>query len=95
MTAAAYCEGQDFTLSALQKWSYLLGRAAKQAKASASARTVRLVRVRRAPAEASPSASSITIDVGDVRVTVSAGFDRTTLDALLDLLHARARAGAR
>jgi hypothetical protein len=94
MTAAGYCEGQDFSLCALQKWSYLLRRATKQSRATQAPRTTRLLRVRRALAEApASSGSKIMMEISGVRLVVSAGFDGATLEAVLDVL--QARAGAR
>ncbi len=89
LTSHAFCAGREFTAGGLRHWSHRLGRT-RGRKDQAATPSVRMARVLRVSAPTAPSADvGLVVEVGTARVTVRAGFDRATLDALLDVLSAR------
>ena len=76
-TAAAFSSGRGFAPSTLRWWASRLGR-----------REAGFVRVVATPEPPRPSA--IELDVGGIRVLVRAGFDRTALTEVLEVLGASA-----
>ena len=93
--AAEFAAGQAFNASTLKWWAYRLGRDARKAKApvevAAVARTtVPLMRVQRKQRPPSSTASSgLVLEVGDVRLRVDHGFDRSLLLDVIDALGGR------
>ena len=77
-TAAEFSSRGGFAPSTLRWWKSRLGR-----------RERGFVRVVTAPEPPTAGRDAIEIEVGDVRVLVRAGFDRTALTEVLDLLRAR------
>ena len=78
-TAAAFCNGKEFSPSGLRYWSSRLGRGEVGGE-------VRMARVVRAVPELSPIASPIVVEVGGARVAVQRGFDQDALRAVLAVL---------
>lgn len=96
LTSHAFSAGREFTAGGLRHWAHLLGktgtpRAPKIAKPKPSVRMARVLRVATPPSAARPAAADagIVVEVGGARVTVGAGFERATLEAVLDVLAAR------
>ena len=90
-----FAEGRGFRVTALRNWAHTLkkrgldGEEALQAVAS----PMRLARVERSLVGGCPS--SMTVEIGEARASVPAGFDETTVRVVLDALlaHAAARGG--
>jgi hypothetical protein len=107
LTSTKFCEGRDFTAGGLRQWAHLLERDSKGPRAEGGTRLARVVRValptRRGRAgsasaaarEATPAGGGgLVVEYGRARVSVSVGFDRSTLAAVLDVLAERAQGGA-
>jgi hypothetical protein len=100
LTSEEFSKGRDFTAGGLRHWAYRLNKPAP-ALVAATPR-VRLARVLRGPrpavaarrsalaaVDSSPGASesaAVMLQVGQVRIAVTAGFDRGTLATVLDVL---------
>ena len=82
-TAAAFCEGKDFTAGGLRYWSSRLRRRDEEGRGP---RAPRMVRVVRAPAATEAMVAPLVIEVGRVRVGVRGGFDPQVLRAVVDAL---------
>lgn len=78
LTAPAYAEGKEFAASTLRYWSSRLE------QEPPSVRIARLVRVA-APAAAEPA---LLVEVAGARVEVRRGFDRETLQGVVEVLKA-------
>lgn len=92
-SAAEYCKGRDFSVKNLQWWSSHFQRNGMAARAPGTPRPVPLARVVRTRQESAPRTTAIVVCVGDARVEVAAGVDRSALSAVLEaLLGARGRA---
>ena len=90
-SAQKFAEGRDYTVHMLRYWA----RRIDEEAAAASAPSIRLARVVRAPAEAAalpratarqPTGAALVLEVGGARVQVPAGFERATLRAVLEVL---------
>jgi hypothetical protein len=97
LTARAFSTGRDFSPGGLRHWAHLLK---KRGAALPSSSPVRLVRVEPTPASGSgaappPRPAVLTIEVGNARLEVPAGFDAPTLRTVLQVLGAPASRGAR
>lgn len=93
-----FCKGQDFSASLLRHWAWRLGltRRRQGRPESSPTRPMPLARVvvarslETATAADAARVGGIDLDVGGARVHVRAGFDRSTLSDLLDVLEHRA-----
>jgi hypothetical protein len=104
LTSTKFCEGRDFTAGGLRQWAHLLERDSKGPRAEGGTRLARVVRVpstARQGRAGSMSAAAreatgggLVVEYGRARVSVSVGFDRSTLAAVLDVLAERAQGGA-
>ena len=90
LTAAEYCAGREFTVTALYWWSSRLRKAGLEK--GSPRRSIRMARVvRRTSREAAPTESGLELAVvlierGDARVFVPPGVDRATLAIVLEAL---------
>lgn len=105
-SSAAFCKGKGFTAGGLRYWAHRLDeeqrsepsppsvRLARVLRASAPAERAMVERARRttSPASAPASDGAVVIEVGEARVSVGPGFDRTTLASVLDVLGEKAGA---
>ena len=83
--AAEFCEGRDYPAKSLMWWSSYLRR--HGAPATRKGKGLKLTRVVRAPAAASPRQSApIVVQVDRARIEVPAGVDRATLSAVFEAL---------
>jgi|WetSurSiteA1Bulk_404760.scaffolds.fasta_scaffold263136_1 hypothetical protein len=104
LTSVAYCEGKPFTPGGLRHWAYRLGqsRRRQQKEEKTPIRIAQVVRLQASanapetpPAQslASPPEKSVVealvIECGAMRVAVRPGFDRGTLEAVLDIVASR------
>jgi hypothetical protein len=89
LTSLAFSAGREFTAGGLRHWAYRLGKTRKQARSAPAVRMARVVRVPSSPATVPAPDVPIIVEVGGVRVSLRAGFDRATLGAVLDLLASR------
>ena len=89
LTSLAFSAGREFTAGGLRQWAYRLGKTRKKARSAAAVRVARVVRVPSSPAPVPASDVPIIVEVGGMRVSLRAGFDRATLGAVLDLLDSR------
>jgi transposase len=89
LTSHAFSVGREFTAGGLRHWAYRLGKTRKQARSVSAVRMARVVRVASSPAPEAASDVPIVVEVGGVRVSLRAGFDRATFGAVLDLLGSR------
>lgn len=91
LTSQAFSAGRDFSAGGVRHWAYRLGKTRKQTRA----KPVRMARVLRVAAAAprtivAPAVDApIVVELGVAKVSLRAGFDRATLDAVLDVLAAR------
>jgi len=91
LTAAEFCSGKDFTLSALRYWTYRPSQArAPRSEGSAKVQRPRLARVHvAAPLTAflpQSSPSPVVIEFGAFRISLAPGFDDASLGRVLGLL---------
>ena len=100
LTAKEFCAKHDLRLSALRYWTYRRRAPEKPSEAKA----VKLVpitvkprseAVTAAPSEAERSKPALTLELGEARIAVPAGFDRATLRAVLEVLGDYRARGAR
>jgi len=91
-SSTRFSAGRGYTATALRYWAKRLER--EQPTSAAPATPVRIARLVRddVPADA---ASTITIEVGRVRVTVGQGFDRDSLRGVLEVLAEIGQGGPR
>ena len=83
--AAEFCEGRDYPAKSLMWWSSYLRR--HGGPAPRKGKGVKLTRVVRAPAAASPrQLAAIVVQVERARIEVPAGVDRATLSAVFEAL---------
>ena len=86
LTSHAFSAGREFTAGGLRHWAYRLGKTRKQARSAPAVRMARVVRAPSSPAPVPASDVPILVEVGGVRVSLRAGFDRAALAVVLDLL---------
>jgi hypothetical protein len=87
-SAREFAEGRDYTVHMLRYWAQRIE------KEAAKVEPVRLARVVRVPREVALVAGSATavagaplvLEVGGARMQIGAGFDRSTLRAVLEVL---------
>lgn len=86
-SAAAYCESRGLNVNTLRQWSSRF----KKEEEAGSAQVVRLAAVRLVESsdQVRPSAASLALAVGGVRVEVRSDFDAELLDRVLDVLERR------
>ena len=89
LTSEAFSADRGFTAGRLRQWAYRLGKTRKHARSAPVVRMARVVRVGSSPVPVPASDVPILVEVGGVRVSLRAGFDRATLGAVLDLLGCR------
>jgi transposase len=92
LTSSAFAEGREFSAGGLRHWAYQLKTTAPTMTRPSKAPNprIRMARVLRVAApEALAAEPTVAVEVGAARVVVRAGFDRATLDAVLDVLSAR------
>jgi len=93
LTSNKFCEGREFSANGLRHWAHKLGQT-KRRRQEASMRIARVVPVpapvppTRAASAPGPADSPIAVEIGGARIVVRAGFDRETLEALIDVLAA-------
>ena len=82
--ALAFSAGREFTAGGLRQWAYRLGKTRKRARSAAAVRVARVVRdaIGCKPAPVPASDVPIIVEVGGMRVSLRAGFDRATLGAV-------------
>lgn len=88
-TADAFCVGRDFAPATLKWWSWRLKNkpARKVGPKRSKSRAIPMARVvRSSAATVTLVSSAIAIELRRSRVVVPAGADRTTLEAVLELL---------
>jgi hypothetical protein len=96
LTAQEFSESRGYSAAGLYAWSSRLGRAA-EAASKTPVRIARVVQLR--AAELPPAAGIATsevpvvVEIGDARVVVGAGVQRSTLELVLDVLHRQSRGG--
>jgi hypothetical protein len=92
LASTAFCEGREFSAGGLRHWAHRLTKMPTPTTRSSKALKprMRIARVLRVAAPVPPSCDpTISVEVGAARVVVRAGFDRATLNAVLDVLAAR------
>ena len=86
LSAKAFAEREAIPASTLYQWL-----AACRRQKPTRLRIARVLRQASTPETPTARVTTLAVDLGAARVEISRGFDHETLDAVLDLLAARAR----
>jgi transposase-like protein len=94
LSAKAFAEREGVPSSTMYQW---LAKSRQAVRDVAPVRIARVIRRRAEPAAqaASGAATSLVIELGDVSVRVAPGFDRDSLQSVLDVIAVRDGAAAR
>jgi transposase len=99
LTSEQFCEGRDFTAGGLRHWAYRLGDRVRRRRSKPEVHLARVVRAPESVKEqelgggAAAAGTALVVEVGQARVSVRPGFDRTALTAVLEVLAGTARDG--
>ena len=90
LSSPAFCAGKDFTAGGLRHWAYRLEHGDPPRKPRV--RLARVIRTRagtKGRARGADPSPEVVVEIGRARILVPPGFDRETVELLVEMLAAR------